>query len=340
MQTETVNKIIRKDQPPAGEDSGGLRPYLWTVAICWLLMVASAVVYARIKGIAAGIAIPIITAFLLELPLYLAPFFAGARAAAARLPRWQFACLLTVTAVLPYLAYSVPTGCFSGFDFYRLGGLAFCLAFWYLVWPSTPWSDLLFLVAPAAIMVSKVLKQVYPSPLDHVQLDILGKLMLIHVAALAMLVLRGLPGVKPGLLPTRRETWIGVRTFLLFLPVGFLLVWCLRMHVRTPPFPIWFGLGIFAGSYLVVSFSEEFALRGVLQQHLSRILGLWPAVVVASLLFGLAHLNFGRFPNWNMVALASAAGVFYGWAYHEAGSIRSSMVTHALTVVVWSLWLR
>ena len=52
--------------------------------------------------------------------------------------------------------------------------------------------------------------------------------MLVHVAAMAILVLRGLKGVNPGLIPTRLEAWIGARTFLFFLPVGFALVWLLR----------------------------------------------------------------------------------------------------------------
>jgi len=303
-------------------------------------MVAAGVVYARMKDIAMGIAIPIIAAFLLELPLYLAPFFESVRTAASKLDRWKFAGILVLTAVLPYLTYSIPTGCFNGFDFYRLTGLAICLAFWYLVLPLAMWSDLLFLVAPATIMILKLLKQVYASPLPKVPLDILGKLMLIHVAALAILVLRGLTGVKPGLIPTRRELWIGVRSFLLFLPVGFAMVWMLHAKMRVAPFPLWYGVGIFLGSYLVVSFSEEFAIRGVLQQHLSRIFGEAPGLVLASLLFGLAHLNFGTFPNWNMVNLAGASGLFCGWAYQETGSIRASMITHALTVVVWSLWFR
>ena len=52
--------------------------------------------------------------------------------------------------------------------------------------------------------------------------------------------------------------------------------------------------------------------------------------------FGLVHLRFGnRFPNWNMVGLATLAGVFFGWAYLRAGSIRAAMVTHALVVATW-----
>jgi len=275
------------------------------------------------------------------LPLYLAPLFAGARAAAARLERWKLAALLAVTAVLPYVAYSVPTHVWNGLDLYRLGGLAITLSFWYIVLPGAIWSDLLFLVCPALLTVSKVMRQVYDSPLDGIRLDILGKLMLIHVAAMAVLVLRGLTGVKPGLVPTRREAWIGVRNFLVFLPAGVALAWALQLRMRPVPLPAWFALPVFFGSFLVVSFSEEFAFRGVLQQHLTRLLGRWAALIVASILFGLGHVGFGNvFPNWPMVVLAGVAGLFYGQAYMEAGSIRASMLTHALTVVVWSIWLR
>ncbi len=337
MQTETVNKIKKAKLPPPQES---LRGYLASVAVCWLAMVAAGCWYAHIKGIKPGIALPIITAFLLEAPLYLALFFASARAAAARMGRWQFAGGLAATAVWPYLAYSIPTGLFNGFDFYRLTGLAVCLAFWYLVFPLVVWSDLLFLLGPAAIMIFKVFKQIYASPLQHIPLDILGKLMLIHVAALAILVLRGLTGVKPGLLPTRREAWLGTRSFLLFVPVGFALVGLLHMKVRVAPFPLWYGLPIFAGVYISVAFSEEFAFRGVIQQHLSGVLGFWAGLLLSSILFGLSHLNFGTFPNWHMVVLAGVAGLFYGWAYRDAGSIRASMLTHALTVMVWSIWLR
>ena len=303
-------------------------------------MMAAGWWYARMKGIPAKIAIPIIAAFLVELPLYLAPWFGSARAAFKRLGRWTCAGVLAATAILPYLVYSVPTGLCDGFDLFRLAGLAVTLSFWYLVFPLAIWSDLLFLLGPAAVMITKVLKQIYFSPLPHVSIDILGHLMLIHVAALAILVLRGLTGINPGLIPTRTETWIGVRAFLLFLPLGFALAWILRMKVRPAPFPLWYAVGIFLGSYLVVSFSEEFAFRGVLQQHLSYLTGRWTGLAIASALFGLSHLYFGKFPNWHLVVLAGVSGLFNGWAYQESGGIRASMITHALTATVWSIWLR
>jgi membrane protease YdiL (CAAX protease family) len=36
-----------------------------------------------------------------------------------------------------------------------------------------------------------------------------------------------------------------------------------------------------------------------------------------------------------MAAVSAVAGCFYGMAYRKTGSIRSSMVTHALVVTVW-----
>ena len=39
----------------------------------WLVLVAAGIVYARMRGIPSRIAIPIIAAFLIEAPLYLAP---------------------------------------------------------------------------------------------------------------------------------------------------------------------------------------------------------------------------------------------------------------------------
>lgn len=334
MQIEMVNEAKVFKQPEQ------LRGYLWTVAAGWLVMVIAGLGYARIKGIAWGTAVPIIAAFLLELPLYLAPFFVSVREAAARLERWKFAAVLSVTAVLPYLAYSIPTGLFDAMDLYRVGGLAVSLSFWYIVVPGAIWSDLLFLLAPAAVMISRILKTIYDTPIPGTRIDILGHLMLIHVAALAVLVLRGLPGIEPGLIPTRREAVIGVRSFLFFLPLAVGLLYCFKITARPQPLSPLLAPPIFAGIFLVTAFSEEFAMRGVLQQHLERLLGPTAGLLLASVVFGLVHLNFRTFPNWPMVALAGSAGIFYGLAYHQAKSIRASMITHALTVTLWMLFFK
>jgi len=58
-------------------------------------------------------------------------------------------------------------------------------------------------------------------------------------------------------------------------------------------------------------------------------------LIVASVLFGAAHLWFRGFPNWKWLAIASVLGWFCGRARNQAGSIRAAMVTHALVITAW-----
>jgi len=335
MVIEKENKPITNVAP-----TESLRPYAWTSALGCLALLVAGLVYARMRGYAPGIAAPIIIAFLVELPLYLIPFFSNVRTRLARAGKWRVAVGLVLTAVLPYLIYSIPTHAFIGFEFFKLAGLAVSLSFWYLVLPAAIWSDLLFLLPPAAILIAKFMRDIYVSPIPRERIDILGHLMLIHVAAISVLVIRELPGVNPGLIPTRREAWIGLKEFLYFLPAGFILVRLLHIPLRDHPRPLLLFAPIFCGIYLVTAFSEEFAMRGVVQQHLSTLLNPTAGWILASLLFGLVHLNYVLFPNLWMPPLAAAAGLFYGLAYRQAGSIRSSMITHALSATAWLIWFR
>jgi membrane protease YdiL (CAAX protease family) len=94
-------------------------------------------------------------------------------------------------------------------------------------------------------------------------------------------------------------------------------------------------IGTFLGVLWVLAVAEEFFFRGLLQQLLARKLGKQAlAIVLASLIFGAAHL-----PNWKLALLATFAGLFYGQAYSQAGSIRAAMVTHALVVTTWRVFL-
>jgi uncharacterized protein len=79
---------------------------------------------------------------------------------------------------------------------------------------------------------------------------------------------------------------------------------------------------------LLVAFAEEAVFRGYLQEGLDRLMSRWPAgpwlaILIAAVLFGLAHYRSGG----EMIVLASIAGVGYGAAYRWAG-LRGSMLTH------------
>ena len=83
-----------------------------------------------------------------------------------------------------------------------------------------------------------------------------------------------------------------------------------------------------ATNLLLVTLVEEALFRGYLQGGLSRWFKQLPygqtlALVIASLLFGLAHIGAG----WQWVVLAGIAGLCYGLAY-RFGGLSAAIATH------------
>ncbi len=243
---------------------------------------------------------------------------------------------MSLSAVAPYLIYSISTGQFRWLPCAALAAIIAAVSFWYVILRPSPVVDVLFLALLAGIVLSRSFAHIYTSPVKDI--NILGHLMLVRVSAFAALELRGVEGVGFGFLPSQKEWITGVQYFFYFLPVGFpLAMWMGAVHLNfTAGFLFWKALAYFCGALWVVALSEEFFFRGLLQQWLARWTASWPlSLVAASLLFGAAHLSFRGFPNWRMAAVASVAGLVYGMAYRKAGTIRASMVTHALVVTLW-----
>jgi len=196
-------------------------------------------------------------------------------------------------------------------------------------------TDVLFLAIVAAIALIRPFKDIYTFPVKGV--EILGHLMLIRTGALAALELRRVEGTRFGFIPNQKEWIAGIQYFFYFLPIGFPLAILLGVvRLNFTGFLFWKTLAIFFGALWVVALSEEFFFRGLLQQWLERWTGRTQvSVIAASLLYGAAHLSFRGFPNWRMAAVDAVLGWFCGMAYQRTGSIRSSMVTHALVVTLW-----
>jgi membrane protease YdiL (CAAX protease family) len=196
----------------------------------------------------------------------------------------------------------------------------------------------------AAPVLLKLFDPVYPDPAPRIPMQTVGVIMWYRTGILAVLVLREIEGIGFGLLPTRLDWAIGARNFLFFLVPGLLVAYGLEFVRPTMPE---FTLRVagnavlyFIGTLWFLAVAEEFFFRGLLQQTLVRVLNSkWVGLVVASILFGLVHLGFREFPNWRMTLLATVAGMFYGLAYMQAGSIRAAMVTHALVVTLWRVFL-
>ena len=286
--------------------------------------------------------IALLPAFLLEIGLYLATGFEGARRAFDAFgPKSVRALLLVVSAVAPYFVASSRTGSFSWRSLLWLGFLAGLASFWYVVLPATLGADLLFLILIAALFLTKAFAEIYVRPMPTLQLEILGRLMWIRVTMMAILSIRGLKGARVGFLPNSKEWRIGIEQFAYFIPVGGAVAYFIRFaNFRPLPLVWWkfalFVPGMFLGILWVVALSEEFFFRGFLQTVLARAMRSETAgLIAASALFGSVHLTFRQFPNWRFALVAAIAGLFYGIAYRRAHSIRASMVTHALVVTTW-----
>ncbi|MEE9226167.1 MAG: CPBP family intramembrane glutamic endopeptidase [Acidobacteriota bacterium] len=93
------------------------------------------------------------------------------------------------------------------------------------------------------------------------------------------------------------------------------------------------------GVLFFVALPEELLFRGILQNFLQRILptpaGRRWALLAASVLFGLSHLNNRQYFDWRYVTLATLAGLFYGTVYAKTGKVTASAVTHGLVDIVW-----
>jgi len=303
----------------------------------WIALSTAGWLYARAKDIPLSTALPLIAAFLLEYSFYLVPGFEVAREQLRqRLSRGALALAMAISALAPYLAYSILTAQFHWMSCALLIAIVAAVSFWYVVLRPSPAADVLFLMVLAAIVFSHALGGIYKSPI-FVRVDILGQLMLIRTGALAALELRRVEGIGFGFIPTQKEWVAGVRYFFYFLPVGFPLALVLKLvQLNFTGFLFWQTLVTFCGFLWVVTLSEEFFFRGLLQQWLTA----WTsrphlALIGTSLVFGAAHLPFRAFPNWKMAAVSAVAGLFYGIAYRKTGSIRASMVTHALVVTAW-----
>jgi membrane protease YdiL (CAAX protease family) len=248
-----------------------------------------------------------------------------------------------VSAVLPWLAYTVATGQFRPMALVLLLILAGTVSFWYLLWPAGPLADAAFLAILAAIVLERVFKPLYPSPIPKVDLSILGHIMLIRLAALAIFAIRGNVAVEFRFLPNRREWMVGLRFFAMMLPVIGGAYWALGLvRLRAHPLNPLLAIGTFLGILWVVALSEEFLFRGLLQQWLEKWTGSGiAALAIASLIFGSAHLGFhGAFPNWRFATIGAILGLFCGQAWRTTRSIQAGMVTHALAVTLWRVFFQ
>jgi membrane protease YdiL (CAAX protease family) len=311
----------------------------WNAILAALPFALAALVYIALwyageRRIPTEVAAAALPAFLLEIALYFASASERVRAKLEKLPPVALASLLTASSIPSYVLIarnleSVPS-------ILALSGVA---SFWYVLLRKGAARDAGFLVFMSLPVLFRVFDGLYPDPHPRLPANTLGVIMWWRTGLLAVLAIRKVQGVGFGLMPKRREWWIGLREFAFFLPIAIVAAMALGLlHVDVTAWDLRFAILMvltFIGTLWFLAVAEEFFFRGLLQQLLARTLRSEIAgLLVASAIFGLVHLGYRSFPNWKFAILAGIAGVFFGRAYLEARSIRAAMVTHACTVTL------
>ena len=156
---------------------------------------------------------------------------------------------------------------------------------------------------------------------------------------------------KSDLLPTAATFGVLSVTLLLITLSTGLTTWGIAKVVRPNPLGLPLVMAIpvailVAVPMIFVSIGvvEEILFRGAIQNLLRYRLHPIGALVIASVVFGLAHVNKRALgfdvPNWPYAGVATIAGLGYGFVFWKTNSIMASATLHAMIDAMWVLFLR
>lgn len=128
----------------------------------------------------------------------------------------------------------------------------------------------------------------------------------------------------------------GVGGLVISVPAAFVYVWVVGSDASTAVGDVFGGVRtslpiaiiVLLVVVLVAPFCEEVVYRGMLWGALERRWGRWAALVVSTIVFALAHLEFTRFPLLLVVAIPIGLARLY------SGGLLASIVAHQVTNVL------
>lgn len=285
-------------------------------------------------------------AVLLLAPFLFAAFFARKWARLGE--QWPVWVRLAVPAVL-CVPYALTAGSAGEFRWewlllYAVLPVAVAVALWRAVPVDADqrgtWLDFAVLAALGLAVDLRWFEPAWP-----VRMTVFNKMLLLDAGLYGFLVVRRLEGVGFDLRLWWRDVRVGLREWVLYVPIAVGLgLWLGFLH--------WHGFAIgwrqleklplaAVFTFLFVAVPEEVFFRGWLQNLLERRMGRSGALILTAALFGLSHFNKRAVHfNWRYVLLAAVAGIFYGRAWRAERRVGASAVTHALVDTVWGFWLR
>lgn len=88
---------------------------------------------------------------------------------------------------------------------------------------------------------------------------------------------------------------------------------------------------VFVSIWFSIALVEELIFRAMIQRVLVEKLGVVFGIIVASIIFGFAHIDnragIYSYPNWPYVVLATIVGAGYGYVYHKR-NLQSAITFH------------
>lgn len=169
------------------------------------------------------------------------------------------------------------------------------------------------------------------------------KLFAMNLILFSFLAVRPLDGIGFTFRLGRRDVVQALIAFSWFFPVALIFSSATGFVPFEPhwPDPVLI-VPVILGVTFMVALPEEVLFRGLIQNLMQRTTstarGRLMALLVASLIFGLSHLNNHPTFDWRYVFIASVAGIAYGTVYNRTGKVTAAAITHALIDIVWRLF--
>ena len=278
--------------------------------------------------------------FLLLLPYYLG----GLTDLPQQLGRWlnrRPGRLLAASALLlvPYGVYAVGTNTFTSLAALKLAAFVLAPACLLALFPRAAlrltWPDALAILALWLPLDLRLFLDIWTWP-DAIGVYTMTVVLAVDLALLLFVAFRQLDGVGYRF----QIGWKDLAAFGVNVAMCLALVVPLGIATRFVRFdpsadPLSFVVS-FLTILLTIAVPEELLFRGLIQNLLQKTWGhSGLALVVTSVVFGLAHLNNGPRPDWRYAVLATVAGFFYGRAYLQSGGLMAAALVHASIDAVW-----
>jgi uncharacterized protein len=246
--------------------------------------------------------------------------------------------VLAAPIIAAYACYAVGTGSTAGWRWVVVAAFVMLpLALLSLRESAEPgWYDYAALIAIAIPVKLNYIATLFPYP-ENKLAHTMSILLAMNVAVAGFLFVRRLANVGYSF------TWAPKQTFAVCAGIVVMMAVAipagLELHFLhwAPGHAGWTSLPLSAlGIFFFIAWPEEFVFRGLLQNMLSSTFKSGNAGwILASVLFGLAHIANGFFPNWKYALLATFAGFVYGWTWRKTGNIFASAILHCVVDTVW-----